>query len=255
MRSTLRGRQAALLLGFTAVLLASPLSAQIPDEFTNLKLLDPEIEKNQLVGTMRDWAMGLGVRCNHCHVGPDNLEGMDFASDEKATKRTARKMLELSRAVNRELLAELPTVTEDGRARAQVVSCYTCHRGMAKPPRQAFIELGEVARAEGPDAALETYDTLKEEHYGAGRYDLRSGTLDQLGVAYAQGGKPDEARKVLEGNAARHPDSADTQATLGFVLMRAGDTAAARAAYERALELVPDHEGATRGLALLDKSR
>jgi mono/diheme cytochrome c family protein len=112
--------------------LAPAAVAQVPDEFSNLQLLDPAISKEQLVGTMRDWARGIGQRCNYCHVGPDDLEGMDFASDEKDTKRTARKMLELSRVLNRELLRDLPTA--EGR-RAMVVSCYVCHQGEARPPR------------------------------------------------------------------------------------------------------------------------
>lgn len=70
-------------------------AAQIPDAFENLQLLPKDINKGQLVGTMRGWATALGVRCTHCHVGPDNLVGMDFASDDKPTKRTARKMLEM----------------------------------------------------------------------------------------------------------------------------------------------------------------
>ena len=114
-----------VLVGFP-----SPASAQIPDKFTNLQLLNPETEKDRLVGTMKNWADGLGVRCNHCHVGPDNLQGMDFASDEKPQKRTARKMLEMSRVINRELMEELPIA--EGR-RSMVVSCYTCHRGKPKP--------------------------------------------------------------------------------------------------------------------------
>lgn len=122
---------------FTYVLLCllsvTPVAfAQIPDTFTNLQLLDPDISRDQLVGTMRDWAMGIGQRCSYCHVGPDNLEGMDFASDTKATKRTARKMLEMARIINRDLLDELPTV--EGR-RHMVVSCYLCHLGEARPPR------------------------------------------------------------------------------------------------------------------------
>lgn len=112
------------------VVVGSAGIAQIPDSFTNLQLLDPDIDKNQLVATMRNWADGIGARCNYCHMGPDDLVGMDFASDEKATKRTARKMLEMSRVINRELLADLPTA--EGR-RHRVASCYTCHRGEAKP--------------------------------------------------------------------------------------------------------------------------
>ena len=47
------------------------------DEFKNLQLLNPETEKERLVGIMKNWADGLGVRCNHCHVGENaaTLEG------------------------------------------------------------------------------------------------------------------------------------------------------------------------------------
>lgn len=126
--TSLQGQLAFGLLGL--LLIPAAAGAQIPDAFTNLQLLDPDIEKERLVGTMKNWAAGIGQRCNYCHVGPDDLVGMDFASDEKATKRTARKMLEMSRIINRELLAELPTA--EGR-RHMVASCYTCHRGEAKP--------------------------------------------------------------------------------------------------------------------------
>jgi len=126
--TSLQGQLAFGLLGL--LLIPTAAGAQIPDTFTNLRLLDPDIEKERLVGTMKNWAAGIGQRCNYCHVGPDDLVGMDFASDEKATKRTARKMLEMSRIINRELLAELPTA--EGR-RPMVASCYTCHRGKAKP--------------------------------------------------------------------------------------------------------------------------
>ena len=111
-------RALPLCLTFVCCLVSIPAAApaQIPDEFTNLELLDPEISKSDLIGTMRNWANGLGVRCNHCHVGPDNLQGMDFATDEKAAKRTARRMLVMSRGINGDLLADLPTVDEGTRA-------------------------------------------------------------------------------------------------------------------------------------------
>ena len=123
-------RSTTLSIILFAVLSASPLRAQIPDEFSNLQLLDAGVEKNRLVSIMKDWANGLGVRCNHCHVGPEDLQGMDFASDEKPEKRTARKMLEMSRVINRELTRDLPIA--EGR-RSMVVSCFTCHRGQPRP--------------------------------------------------------------------------------------------------------------------------
>jgi hypothetical protein len=64
-----------------------------PQAFTNLKVLPKEIPRAELVATMRGFAGALGVRCTHCHVGPDDLQGMDFATDEKPAKQVARTML------------------------------------------------------------------------------------------------------------------------------------------------------------------
>lgn len=238
-------RQAAVLL--TVAFAATAVNAQIPDEFSNLKLLSKDISKQQLVGTMRDWAGGLGVRCNHCHVGPDNLQGMDFASDEKATKRTARRMLEMSRAINGSLLAELPTV--EGDAKHQVVSCYTCHRGLAKPPRNIVWSLGGVYQESGLDAALGQYREMRENHFAAGRYDFRPGTLSGLAQKMLEAGKTDDALAVLEANRELHPESAEVESTFGFFHLQQGDLAKAEAAFEKALELDPEDRGANFGMA------
>ena len=186
-----RGKRRASIIYMLASLvlaaaLAVPASPQIPDEFTNLKLLDPAIEKPELIATMRGWTLGLGVRCNHCHVGPDNLQGMDFASDEKATKRTARRMLEMAREINGELLADLPVVDEGEDH--QVVSCYTCHRGQATPPRSLANVLADVAREYGPEAAIDEYRAMREKHEGAGRYDFREETLSRLSRVHSEAG-------------------------------------------------------------------
>ncbi len=46
----------------------------------------------QVINVMRGFAMGLGVRCEHCHVGEPGqpLGSFDFVSDEKPTKEKAR---------------------------------------------------------------------------------------------------------------------------------------------------------------------
>lgn len=119
------GAAVLLCLGLAT---ASP-DAQIPKTFTNLQVLPADIAQADLIAEMRGFARGLGVRCNHCHVGPDNLEGMDFATDEKATKRAARTMLRMVRAINAEHISALPAQAE---ARMQV-TCATCHQGMPKP--------------------------------------------------------------------------------------------------------------------------
>src|SRR5688572_33487543 len=117
----------ALLLGWPA----PSAFAQIPQTFTNLQVLPKDIPRPQLVATMRGFAGALGVRCTHCHVGPDNLEGMDFATDQKAAKVAARAMLRMVRAINTDFMKALPPAD----APRGDVGCITCHRRSAKPPR------------------------------------------------------------------------------------------------------------------------
>jgi hypothetical protein len=226
--------------------------AQIPDVFTNLQVLSPEIPKRELVGTMRDWTSGLGVRCNHCHVGPDNLEGMDFASDEKATKLTARRMLEMSRAINGDLLADLPVV-EPGQ-RAQIVSCYTCHRGQPKPPGNIVGILGQAAAEAGIDSALARYDELRGKHYGAGVYDFSESALGAIAGDLMQAGRAEDAIRVLRKSLEYYPESAVAYAMIGMVYVQNGDPVAARPALKRALELDPENRMAVRTLQHLEST-
>jgi hypothetical protein len=98
----------------------------IPEKFTNLKILSPTITRAELVPVMRSFAMNLGVRCEHCHVGEGNdLSKFDFASDARPAKATARKMLTMVASVNQALGVDA------GAARK--VTCFTCHRGAVKP--------------------------------------------------------------------------------------------------------------------------
>jgi hypothetical protein len=111
------------------VLQPSRVAGQIPRTFTNLQVLPKDIPPAALVDAMKTFATQLGTRCEHCHVGEGNdLSKFDFASDAKPEKATARKMMSLLTAVNRDLLKGVgdPAVPVK-------VSCYTCHRGTLKP--------------------------------------------------------------------------------------------------------------------------
>ena len=241
-----------LLAGLLLVgALAAPAGAQIPDEFTNLKVLDTAIEKPELIDTMRGWTLGLGVRCSHCHVGPDNLQGMDFASDEKSTKRTARRMLKMSRAINGELLADLPVVDEGEDH--QTVSCYTCHRGQATPPRNLVDVLADVATESGPSAAIDEYRAMRVEHEGAGRYDFREETLSRLARVYSEAGDSEGALAVLDGAKEFFGDSPSLYTNEGMIKFSQGDLEGARASFTQALEVDPDFGWAKQSLARLEE--
>ena len=113
-------------------------------QFKNLQVLPPDISRPQLIATMRVFATGLGVRCNHCHVvtATEPEEQLDFPSDAKEEKRVARVMLQMVMQINdgwmdRVELAEGHDVEasadEPFDPAALRVSCWTCHRGHTEP--------------------------------------------------------------------------------------------------------------------------
>src|SRR5688500_2427162 len=119
----------------------------------NLKVLPKDMPRPEVVRIMRTFALGLGVRCQHCHVGEGNdLSKFDFASDAKPTKEIARKMLTMVMEINNRHLAGVvvpappapapdaaapppaaPPAAAAGQPPAPRVTCYTCHRGALKP--------------------------------------------------------------------------------------------------------------------------
>lgn len=249
-QSLTAGTTTIVLVLLTSAAAAPPAPAQIPDRFTNLRVLEADIAKGELVGTMRGFASALGVRCTHCHVGPDDLVGMDFATDEKTAKRAARRMIELVRAINGPLLADLPT--RDAGEPARRVDCYTCHRGLDTPPENSRELLGAIAERDGPAAVLEEYRRLRAEHWGTGHYDLSPRALVAVGQRLAERGRADDALAVYAGGLEQFPQSADLNAATGNLLAQSGRNAEARAALRRALELDPDHASARWGLARLE---
>jgi len=67
----------------------------------------------------------LGVTCGTCHVRGN------FASDEKPEKLTARRMLEMTKGINKQFFPDhTPKAGESVLGR---VTCYTCHQGERTP--------------------------------------------------------------------------------------------------------------------------
>lgn len=136
--------RAGLCVTFVAILTASVgVRAQIPEKFTNLQVLPKDITRQNLVPIMRSFAMNLGVRCEHCHLGEGNdLSKFDFASDVRPAKAVARRMLRMVDQIN----TTLASVGEPPAPGAPKVTCYTCHRGEVKPKASGTRSDGSMDR-------------------------------------------------------------------------------------------------------------
>lgn len=229
------------MIGPILLLAAAPAFSQIPDTFENLQVLPKDIDRRDLIETMRGFSFSLGARCEHCHVGGPALDTMSFASDEKDTKRTARRMLLMVRAINEEHIANLET---KGKLE---VSCFTCHRGVVRPePIEAHVEA--TLSSSGLEAAIARYRALRKEQYGSGAYDFGVTPLNRLGESLLDSGNADMAAAVLELNAEFHPDSSWLHDLLGEAYFRTGDRERARASFEKSLSLNPENSRAKKRL-------
>lgn len=216
--------------------LPGPAAAQRrfpPDSFTNLKVLPKNIDQRTLIATMRGFALALGVRCTYCHVGPREdapLDSIDFAKDDKRTKKTARVMLDMVQHINGEHLADVPE-----RPQPKVeVRCMTCHRGVARP-RLLDDEIALVLADSGLAAAARRYRDLRQRYYGSGSYDFRENVVDDLARAEARAGRIDNAIGLLELNAEFNPTSPTIPFIEGEIYLQRGDTARAVAGWRAAV--------------------
>jgi hypothetical protein len=104
-------------------------SAKLPtsdEAFKNVTALKG-ISVDDFMQTMGIMSASLGFDCQECHVGA----GTDQVQWEFDTprKRTARKMVEMVTAINR-----------DNFGGRQVVTCWSCHRGRDRPVQTPSIE-------------------------------------------------------------------------------------------------------------------
>ena len=223
-----------------SLLLTAPTLAQQKDVFANPKNLDVlpvDISSKALGDTMKGFAMGLGVRCETCHVGEPNtpLDTFDFESDEKPMKRKARLMLRMVDAINGEYVPGLDEVEQSERT---MVRCVTCHRGQRKPKLIQDV-LDDQLEGVGVDGAVETYSKLREQFYGSHSYDFSEFTLPLYAQGLAGRGDVQAAVAFAEVNTGNFPGSYYSHFVLGELYRMTGDSDAAIATYRRAAELNP----------------
>src|SRR5258705_10011766 len=104
---------------------AAPGTKLAEGEFKNIQALKG-VPAEQVIPAMQFIAASLGVECEYCHVEHANEK------DDKKTKVTARKMINMMMAVNKENF--------EGH---REVTCYSCHRGSAQPVGTPIIAAEE----------------------------------------------------------------------------------------------------------------
>jgi len=217
---------------------AATAQAQIPDTFTNLKVLPKDIAKPELVRVMRGFSNALGVRCIHCHKGDDavDLSKVDFASDDKENKRIARSMMGMTEGINASLETDIGAV----RPAHLEVTCFTCHHGNRRPETLAHALVSELDR-NGIDSTLVKYRRLREEFYGRAAYDFSEWSLIAVAEDLARDpNRAGAALSLLNENLGYYPESAGTYARAAETYLAMGDTTSAMTHFGKAQALAPE---------------
>jgi len=88
--------------------------------FKNIQVLKG-IPEDEFMGTMGIFASSLGKNCSECH-GQESGGNWALYAKDTPLKQTARRMVLMTKQIN--------DANFGGR---QVVTCYSCHRGLARP--------------------------------------------------------------------------------------------------------------------------
>ncbi len=230
---------------FLVALIANRLPAQAsghwpPDSLVNTHIIPRSTSVTQVVGTMRNYASYLGVRCQYCHVGEEGqpLERFDFPSDQKRAKLVARQMMRMVEEINRRI------DTIPGRPSPGVqVTCGTCHHGVARPVPLSNLVV-EAATVAGVDSALRTYQALRQRYYGRDAYDFGESSLSIAAFRLGRAGRTDDALAILRANEANFPSSSGLSVFRGNIHLMKGDTLAAAESFREALRRDPSNEEA-----------
>jgi photosynthetic reaction center cytochrome c subunit len=126
------------------------------EQFKNIQALKG-LPAEQVIPAMQFISASLGVECEYCHV----RDSMD--KDDKKAKVTARKMIDMMMAINKNNF--------EGH---REVTCYSCHRGAAEPvaiPAVAEEELKpeamEGTKPSEEKVALPAADALLDKYLAA----------------------------------------------------------------------------------------
>lgn len=150
----------------------NPLHARVPDK-TDEQTVE-QVRKNiqvlkglpasQLNMVMDYVATSLGVRCQHCHVSDSS--GWQYEKDDKQTKNTARKMMQM--------VMDLNTKNFGGRT---AVTCFTCHRGSTEPAKIITLPQPSAKPRQEQTTAVPTFPSVDQI---LGMYEKALGGTDAM---------------------------------------------------------------------------
>lgn len=234
----------------------------------NLLVLPKDMPRQQVVAIMNSFTQALGVNCAHCHTeaapvagappaggpppggapagGPPGAQGggrggpqgpqLDFALDDKETKKVAREMLKMVGDINGKYLPATGRTIGD----RDKVNCETCHHGLAKP-QTLRTALAIAAEARGADSAIALYRGLRTRYYGSASYDFSENALNVAATDLARINQRPAALALLQENLVNFDKSASTYQTVAQIQLQAGDTASAVDALKKAVALQPNN--------------
>ena len=139
---------------------ASPAQKLAEEQFKNIKVLKG-VPADQIFPAMQFITASLGVECEYCHVRGE--KGLEPEKDDKKPKETARKMMQMMIAINK-----------DNFEGHRDVTCYSCHRGAADPVGTPIIsdeepkaEPAAVRTADAPKPVFPPVDQLLDKYLAA----------------------------------------------------------------------------------------
>lgn len=145
---------ASLAAGIAVVKAQSPApqatQKKAEEQFKNIQVLKG-VPAGQIIPTMQFISASLGVECDFCHV--QNA----FDKDDKKPKQSARKMMEMMFAINKDNF--------EGR---REVTCNSCHRGSAHPAAIPTVAGAELPQADGHPHHMEADGDAEHEKENSG---------------------------------------------------------------------------------------
>jgi hypothetical protein len=190
--------------------------------YKNIQVFN-DLPASQLDGAMQFMSAALGVGCNHCHSG-------SWDSDAKSSKIAARRMVVMTRNINKESFSGNPAIT-----------CYTCHQG--QPQTAPVPAVKPRAAPSEPEIAVASPAKLPTTDEVIARYTRAIGgqeAIDKLKTRVSYG-------KLITANRMAPPATVSLeiyqQAPNKFLRVAADDRAAIREGFNGATGWKKDDGG------------